>query len=357
MPMRSLTPASVTQRPFGVLPDGTPLEAWTLTSASGLVAEILPYGATLRRLLVPVAEGDPVDVVLGHPTLEACLQDRAYLGVIVGRIAGRVAGGIVFVDGKPVQLVCNEGSNHLHGGARGLSRRLWKAAPVPAADGDAALRLECVSPDGEEGYPGELRIRLTYTATSASNLVLDIEAISDRLTPFSPTHHAYFNLSGGAAGDVLDHTLQIAADTYAPRDPQSSPECRYVPVAQETNDLRAPRTLRSIVSTIDEAHGDLYRIAPRGTDPDLHVAAHLASPQTGIALSVFTTETHLQLYTASAFDGSLHGKSLQTYPRHAGVCFECQGHPNAGRSPEVPGNLLQPGVPNHRRTVFAFSST
>ena len=205
---------SVAVRTFGYLPGGVPIQAWTLSGAGGLVAEIIPYGATVTRLLAPDRDGRLADVVLGFDNLQAYRANRGYLGAMAGRVAGRITGGRFCLDGRVYQLACNDGPNHLHGGLEGFDKKVWTAAATSGAAGAPSLRLTYHSSDEEEGYPGAVDVTVTYTVTDRNVLLAETEAMADRATPLNLTHHSYFNLAGEAAGPVADHELQIHAGRF-----------------------------------------------------------------------------------------------------------------------------------------------
>jgi aldose 1-epimerase len=344
----------MTRRPFGELPSGEAVEAFTLANASGVSAEILTYGCIVRSLRVPDREGRLSDVVLGFERLQAYVEDRAYHGAIVGRIAGRVGGGLLVVEGKEHRLPLNDGLNHLHGGRRGLDRRVWSALPPVALAEAPSLRLTYLSPDGEQGYPGQVRLTVTYALTNENALVVETEATADRPTPVSLTQHSYFNLAGEGSGTVLDHEVSINADAYVPAGPSMAPSDRRERVDGTAADLRTPRRLRDVVPALAGAHGELYVLRASGATAPPPVAI-VADPASGRVLRVSTSEACLQFYTGAGLNGKHPGKSGAPYGPHAGLCLECEGYPHAGRTEAFGDILVRPGQPQRRRTVYAFS--
>lgn len=327
-------------RPFGTLPSGEPVESHLLAGPSGASAEILTLGGIVRSLRVPDRHGALANVVLNHDTLDDYLEDDRYTGAIAGRVAGRIRGARFSLDGTTYHLAANDPPNHLHGGHRGFDKHLWSAEPIAHADGSNSLRLARLSPHGEEGYPGNVSVEVTYTLTVENALVIATTATTDQATPFSLTHHSYFNLAG--AGSAAEHTLQILAETYAPADDHMGLLGRREPVTPE-NDFRAPRRLAEAVPQIFRRHGDLYFLSP-ATDP-LPVVARLADPASGRLLTVRTTEDCLQLYVGAALR-----------PDHSGVCLECEGYPDGPNSPALGDIILRPGHPRQHTTVYAFSN-
>ena len=344
---------------FGYLPGGEPIEAWTLTGAGGLIAEVITYGAVVTRLLVPASGGGHRDVVLGFDNLEAYLSDRGYFGAVVGRVAGRITGASFQLNGETFSLAANDPPNHLHGGVAGFNTRVWKASPESHTNGAPRLHLVYRSRDGEEGYPGETHTTITYSVTDDNLFLIETEAVTDRPTPFSLTFHHYFNLAGEGSGSIDEHELQIHADRFVLTDRQMTLLGQLASVEGRGNDFRFPRRLGDAIPLLLGNHGDLYRVRESdGAGPELrpsHVA-RLAHPGAGLAMDVLTTNTHLQLYTGVGLDGSAHGKSGTPYARHAGVCLECEGYPDGANSPEMGDIILRPPHARREITGYAFRS-
>jgi galactose mutarotase-like enzyme/predicted dehydrogenase len=346
-------------RSFGTLPTGEPVEAWTLTGAGGLVLEAITYGGIVTRLLAPGRRGRLADVVLGYAELASYVDDRCYFGAIVGRVAGRITNARFELDGEVYRLEANDAPNHLHGGTGGFSGRLWAATPVERADGAPSLRLARRSADGEEGYPGNVDVAVTYTVTADNRFLIETEAATDRPTPFALTHHSYFNLAGENAGTIAGHELQIEANEYVPTDERMTLLGKLAPVASGLNDFREPRRLGDAVPSLFQHHGDLYRLREvsdrvQGITPAR--AARLVHEESGRVLEVATTAPYMQLYTGAALDGSIAGKSGAAYPRHAGVCLECQEYADGANTPALGDITLRPGQPRRQVTTYGFSS-
>lgn len=340
-------------RPFGTLPSGEPVTAHTLRGDGGLTLECLDYGGIVTRLLAPDRHGRLADVVLGFDTLEGYLAPQPYLGALVGRVAGRISNARFTLDGRSVPLAANDGANHLHGGRRGFDKHLWSATATTRPDGAPALRLTRTSPDGEEGYPGNLTVAVTYAITADNAFHIESEARTDAPTPFSLTHHAYFNLGGHTSGTVAEHTLEIAADRVVPADADLTLLGRAEPVAG-CNDLRTPRRLGAIMPGLHLRHGDLYLLPDHGGAR--RTAARLAHAASGRILTVVATASCLQLYTGAFLDGSLRGKSGHAYARHAGLCLECEDYPDAPNTPALGDITLRPGRVARHATTYAFTA-
>jgi aldose 1-epimerase len=348
----------MTPHPFGSLPSGEPVESYTLVNDAGASAQVLNYGGIVTSLRMPDRENHLADVVLGFNDLESYLDGNAYIGATVGRIAGRVSGGRIEVDGQTYALACNEGPNHLHGGHRGLDKRLWNAEASRGPDGASTLRLAYTSPDGEEGYPGTLDISVEYTLTASNAFVVETLATSDRPTPLSIAQHSYFNLAGEGSGTISHHEYMILADEYVPADETMRLTDRREQVAGSSADFRFPRRLQEALPSLHRGHGDIYVL--RAPDaPGLRssrLAARVSDDRTGRVLDVFTDESCLQFYTGVALDGTRAGKAGKYYGPHAGFCMECHGYPNALGVGGFGDVLVRPDRPQRRRTVYAFST-
>jgi aldose 1-epimerase len=352
----ALSPQS---RVLGQLPSGESVEAWMLTGSGGLQLEVITYGGIVTRLLAPDREGRFADIVLGFRELESYLAGHPYFGAIIGRVAGRIAGARFTLDEKTYELAPNQAPNHLHGGVEGFDKKIWTATPMDVPYGGSSLRLSYRSRDGEEGYPGTVDVTVTYTITGDNCLAIHTEAVTDRPTPFNITHHSYFNLCGEGSGSIADHELQIHADQYVPVDEHLTLLGRYRSVSGQANDFRESRRLGAAIPNLFLNHGDLYLLRKSGSgrfSAELAPAACLVEAHSGRALNVSTTETHLQLYTAAALDGTLTGKSGVRYGRHAGICLECHGYPDGANAPLFSDNILRPERPQRHTTMYAFST-
>jgi len=350
--------SSLQSRAFGHLPTGEPVEAWLLSGAGGMQLETITYGGIVTRLLVPDRNGQLADVVLGFGSLEPYLKDTNYFGAIVGRVAGRIPGAQFHLDGELFTLAVNDPPNHLHGERFGFDKAMWSASAIARPDRAPALRLRRRSPDGEEGYPGNVDVSVTYTVTDENHLLVETEAATDKPTPFSLTHHSYFNLAREGSGSVLDHQLQIEADAFVPTDALMTPLGRLESVG--VNDFRNARRLGDAIPLLFQNHGDLYQLRrpnPIGLEREPALAARLVDPASQRTMEVFTDAPFLQLYTAVALDGSIQGKSGVAYPQHAAVCLECQSYPGTANVPDLGDIILRPGELQRHTTAYAFSAS
>lgn len=344
-------------QPYGSLPSGQRIEAYTLANASGASVQVITYGGIITSLRVPDRAGHYADVVLGFNGLASYAAGHPFFGAIVGRIAGRVTGGRLIVEGRSYPLALTDGPNHLHGGRIGFDKRVWTAQPVKRADGADSLRLTYRSPDGEEGYPGTLDIAVTYSLTAGYELIIETEATADRSTPLSLTNHSYFNLAGEGSGSVADHEIQIHADAFVPTDDSLTLSGRREPVAGHACDFNRPRRLGDVLPQLFKSHGDVYVLGDGtgGGAMEPRAVAHVVEPHSGRKLTVSTNEPCLQFYTGIALDGTFVGKSGRPYGRHAGLCLECEGYPDGASLPELGDIMVYPDRPQRRTTIYAFS--
>ncbi len=345
--------AGISSRPFGNLPDGRATRLFTLSNGRGLACDITDYGGIVTALRVTRPDGSVVDVVLGFDTLEGYLGPHPYFGAIIGRVAGRISGAKFQLHGREYPLAANNAPNHLHGGHGGFDKQLWEAE-VPANDGEPSLRLSYFSPDGEEGYPGNVRVTVVYSLTDKNELVIRYDAETDRATPLSLTNHSYFNLAGEAGGDVGGQVLRIFSDEIAATDEAMTLLGTRVPVVGRGNDFNQPRRLSEAIPELLNHHGDNYFIR-RSASGELVPAAILKNPASGLTMTTLTTQDSVQLYSASFLDGTLIGKSGVPYAKHAGLCLECQACPAAVHDPSLGDIILRPGERYDHTTIYAFS--
>jgi aldose 1-epimerase len=351
-------------QPFGKLPDGHPAQLFTLQLPNGVRADLTDYGATLVRLRVPDRAGRLDDVALGFDSVEKYAAHSAYIGGIVGRFGNRIAAGRFTLDGKTHSLVTNNSPGgrpcHLHGGLRGFDKVLWEAEAA-SVDGAPALRLSYHSPNGEEGYPGNVTLTVTYSLPENGSLRIDYEAVSDRPTPLNPTNHAYFNLRDEGAGDILTHELTIHASRYTPVDAGMIPTGRIEPVHGTPLDFTTAHRIGERVDARHEQllHGSGYdhnfvADVPPSSKPALIASVH--EPQSGRLMEVLTTEPGVQFYSGNHLDGSLIGKTGRTYPRRSGFCLETQHFPDSPNQPDFPDTILRPGRTFRSTTIYRFSA-
>jgi aldose 1-epimerase len=350
--------ASVEKIAFGKTQDGTPVDLYMLTNANGLRAKVITYGAILTELHVPDRNGKLDDVVLGFDNLESYLKGHPLFGAVVGRVANRIGGAKFTLDGQEYKLAANNGRNSIHGGRRGFDKVVWQGEPVAAQDG-VAIKLSYRSSDGEEGFPGNLSVALTYTLTNQNELRLDYTATTDKPTPVNLTNHSYFNLAGaGSAGDVLGHELMLAADQYTPADNELIPTGEIKPVAGTPLDFTKPTPIGARIEQLRERPygGYDHNYVLNSGGKALALGARVYEPKTGRVMEMSTTQPGVQLFTANGMSGKLKGKGGAAYPRHGGFCLETQHFPDSVNKPNFPSVILRPGVTYRQTTVFKFST-
>ncbi|MFN6016520.1 MAG: aldose epimerase family protein [Verrucomicrobiota bacterium] len=352
----SNTTASIHRRPFGNLPDGRAAELFTLNNGCGLSCDITNYGGIITALRVTRADGSEVDVVLGFDNLQDYLGPHPCFGTIVGRVAGRISGAKFHLDGRDYPLAANDAPNHLHGGPGGFDKQLWDAEIVEK-DGIPTLQLSYLSRDGEEGYPGNLRAKVSYSLSPKNELVIHYDAETDKATPLSLTNHSYFNLAGEGSGDVSDQWLQVFSDEIASTDAAMTLLGTKASVEGKGNDFNKLRRLGDAIPQLLNHHGDNHFIRRQAHEKGkLLVTAVMSDPASGLVMTTLTTQDSVQIFTATVLDGSLIGKSGKPYIKHAGMCFECQACPGAVHTPELGEIILRPGERYDHTTVYAFSN-
>jgi aldose 1-epimerase len=339
--------------------DGQRVELYTLTNSRGVEAKITNYGATVVSLKVPDRAGRFADVLLGYDTLEDYRQSTFYVGTVIGRYANRIAGGRFTLNGKEYKLAVNNGENHLHGGLKGFDKVVWKARPLRARGG-AALELTYLSPDGEEGYPGNLSVRVVYTLTERDELKIEYTATADQDTVVNLTNHAYFNLAGQGNGDILKHKLQINADRFIPADEKSIPTGELRSVSGTPFDFRRATAIGARIEQDDEqlkfGRGYDHTFVINGRAGTLRRAATASEPLTGRVLEVWTTEPGMQLYTGNYLESTMASKGGKTYGQRHGFCLETQHFPDSPNKPHFPSTVLRKGGRYNSTTIYRFSA-
>jgi aldose 1-epimerase len=345
----------VTRAPFGTLPDGTPIELFTLTNRQGIEARAMTYGGIILSLRVPDRQGRLEDIVLGHDAAAPYARNNSpYFGAIVGRYGNRIAKGLFALDGTAYKLATNNGPNHLHGGVKGFDKVTWHGEPL-----DDGVALTYTSADGEEGYPGALKARVTYRLTDRNELVVDYQATTDKPTIVNLTQHTYFNLAGQGRRDILDHELEIDADRYTPVDATLIPSGELAPVEGTPFDFRRSTRIGARIDDKDQqlVNGlgyDHNFVLNRGGDDGLQHAVRVVEPSTGRTLDIATTEPGLQFYSGNFLDGTITGKQDRVYQRRYGFCLETQHFPDSPNHSQFPSTILRPNQTYRSRTVMTF---
>jgi aldose 1-epimerase len=346
--------AAVTHSTFGKLPDGSAVEAYTLSSPD-VTLKVISYGARVVALDTKNRDGQMGDVVLGYNSAEAYEKDsKTYFGTVPGRYANRIANGRFTLDGKPYQITINDGPNSLHGGKVGFDRHNWQSKEIPGG-----VEFTLVSPDGDQGFPGAMTAHVRYTL-SGNTVKIEYSATTTKPTVVNLTNHTYFNLAGEGNPSILDEKLALDANQYTPVNSTLIPTGQIAPVAGTPFDFTHPTTIGSRINENNQqlkfAGGYDQNWVLRGTPGQLRPAAKVYDPVSGRVLSVETTEPGIQFYTGNFLDGTLTGKSGKPYVKRSGLCLETQHFPDSPNHPNFPSTVLEPGHTFHSETTWTFTT-
>jgi len=350
---------------YGKLPDGGEVTRYTLRNSCGSMVRVLSLGCILESIQLGNRDGKIEDITLGYDRLEDWLENRNYFGAVVGRIAGRIGGAKFPLEGREVQLAVNRKTEnescHIHGGEVGLSRRLWEGRPVKTGEGEG-VRLSYHSPDGEEGYPGNVDFEVLYILTESNALRIEMKATTDCATPVNPANHAYWNLSGDPARPVLDHEVTLPGPEILEIGESMIPTGRRLNVRETPFDFSKPT---AIGARIDRDHVQLQRaggydhywILPEQEDESMiRMAARVREPVSGRVMELLTNQPGVVFYTGNFLGEGGPFKGGAKYPRRGGLCLETQGYPDAPNHPEFPGCILRPGEKYNHIMVYQFST-
>ncbi|RJP68176.1 MAG: galactose mutarotase [Ignavibacteriales bacterium] len=349
----------IEKKSFGKLSDGSEVYIYTLINTSGVEAQITNYGAIVVSLKVPDRNGKLEDVVLGYDNLEGYIADKSFFGAIVGRYGNRIAKGKFELDGKSYQLTINDGENHLHGGLIGFHKKIWTAEEVKSPEGKA-LKLTYKSEDGEQGYPGNVILSVTYTLTDKNELVINYEGTTDKITILNPTHHSYFNLSGNPQSTILNELLMIDADSTTPVGPGLIPTGKLESVEGSPMDFRTPTAIGLRINDDYEqlklGQGYDHNWVLNNYDGKLRNVVSLYDSASGRYMEVFTDQPGMQFYSGNFLDGSIKGKNGVVYNYRTGLCLEAQRYPDSPNQPQFPSATLKPGETYKQTTIYKFST-
>ena len=351
----------IREEAFGKTGDGRPVDLFTLTNPNGMEVRAMTYGGIIVSIRVPDKNGKIADVVLGHEKLEGYLPNPPYLGAIVGRYANRIAKGAFTLDGAKYTLPKNDGPNTLHGGLSGFNQKVWEGREFKNAKG-VGVAFTYLSKDGEEGFPGNLKTKVSYTLTNENQLILDYEATTDKATPLNLSQHSYFNLAGEGNDDILNHVIMLNADRFTPVDKTLIPTGELRPVQGTPLDFNHPTAIGARIDDPYEqlalGHGYDHNFVLNRADKDggLTLAARVHEPTSGRVLEVSTTEPAVQFYSGNFLDGTIVGKNGHVYKRRYGFCLETQHYPDSPNHSDFPSTILKPGETLHSETIFKFST-
>jgi len=347
----------IRKQPFGTTNEKKPVELYTLSNKNGVEAGIITYGGIVVSLKLPDRKGTVREVTLGYDSLDGYLKNNSpYFGALIGRYANRIGNGRFSLGGREYRLATNSNGSHLHGGNQGFDKAVWKATEVRGPK-SVGLKLDYVSPDGEEGYPGTLSATAVYTLTTDNELRIDYSATTDRDTIVNLTNHAYFNLAGD--GNILKHRLMINADRFTPISEAFIPTGEVRSVKGTPMDFTKPTAIGARINQKDEqlirGNGYDHNWVLNRKDNKLSLAARVEEPTSGRVLEVLTTEPGVQFYTGNFLDGTIKGIGGKVYQQRAGFCLETQHFPDSPNHPNFPSTVLKPGQKYATTTVYKFS--
>jgi len=354
--MQTKEPTQITKESFGTSPQGEAVDIYTLTNEEGMEAKITNYGGIVTALKVKDAEGKFDDVVLGFDKLQSYIDNNPYFGALIGRYGNRIAKGQFSLDGTSYELATNNMGNHLHGGLKGFDKVVWNAETKNTEEGQQLI-LSYTSPDGEEGYPGKLKTKVTYTLTKDNTLRIAYEATTDKKTIVNLTNHSYFNLSGDPTQKVLSHEVMINAEQYVPVDEILIPTGELAPVKDTPFDFSEPKTIGQHIGSEHEqvVRGKGYDHCWVLNKEGMGLAARVYEPQSGRVMEVYTTEPGVQFYTGNFLNGSVKGKNGIAYGQRTAFCLETEHYPDSPNQPNFPSVELSPGETYNSTTEYRFS--
>ncbi|MCE7064487.1 aldose epimerase family protein [Dyadobacter sp. CY326] len=350
--------STISKESFGKLPDGQEADLYTLTNAKGMTVNITNYGGIITKIMAPDKKGEFADVVLGFDSLAPYLAENPFFGALVGRYGNRIAKGKFKLNGQEYKLAINNGPNSLHGGTKGFNRVLWKATEINK-DSTVGLQLEYTSKDMEEGYPGNLTVKVVYTLDNDNSLSIDYTATTDKPTVLNLTNHSYFNLTG-LKRDILDHEVKIESDSIVPVDTTLIPTGKLRAVEGTPFDFRKSTKISAGINKTEDEQiknggGYDHCWVLKRTEPGLMLFATAKDPESGRILEAFTTEPAVQFYSGNFLDGTLKGKNA-TYVKRFGFCLETEHYPDSPNQPQFPSTELKPGETYKSTTKYRFSA-
>ena len=338
---------------YGRTPEGREIEIFSLKNSAGVSVGVITYGCIITSVQTPDRNGKTGEITLGFDSLEGYLGPHPYFGALVGRFANRIAAGRFQLEGKQYALACNEnGRNHLHGGKVGFDKRIWRAEELREEDA-VGVRFSYHSPDGEEGYPGELEITVTYSLNEANELSFDYRAETSRTTPINLTNHTYWNLSGPGSGMIYDHLLSLHCSRYLPVNEQLIPTGEVLPVEGIPLDFRKQKAIGRDIDQLPVGYDHCFIAEREGAGPA--PVGQVVDPASGRGFELATTKPAVQLYTGNFLDG-IRGAGGRVFDRHTALCLETEYYPDAPNHPEFPSAVLRPGETYHHTTVHRFFS-
>jgi aldose 1-epimerase len=344
---------------YGKLANDCKVYLYSLKNRYGTQVNIINYGAIITNIFVKDREGKLSDVVLGYDSLNGYIEDKSFIGTVVGRYANRISKGRFRLNGKEYQLALNNGEHHLHGGPGGFYKVLWEDEPVENKSVEDSLSLTYVSQDGDQGYPGTVLMKVIYTLTSENELKIYYEGTTDKLTILNPTHHSYFNLSGDFNKTILNHELMIDADYYTPIDKGQIPTGELADVEYTPMDFQTSKSIGIHINDnfkqLEYGNGYDHNWVLNNYNRNVRKVASLYEPETGRFMEILTDQPGLQFYSGNSINGSIPGKNGIEYKFRTGLCLETQHFPDSPNKPEFPSVTLKPGETYKQITIYKFS--
>ena len=355
-PQSKTSVLSISKKLFGTAPEGA-VDLYTLSNANQMSVEILTFGGIIKAIYCPDKNGKIENVILGFNTLKPYLETHPYFGAIVGRYGNRIANGKFNIDGTEYNLATNNSPNHLHGGLKGFDKVIWQAREFKDNE-KIGLELSYLSKDMEEGYPGNLNVKVTYSLNNQNELSIDYEAVTDKKTICNLTNHSYFNLAGEGKGNILNHQLVIHADSITPVNEHLIPTGEPMVVQGTPFDFRSGKKMGEEIDSNNEqikyGGGFDHNFILKGNSESLPIIAKVSEPESGREMEILTTEPGVQFYTGNFLDGTLIGSGNQPYQKRAGFCLETQHYPDSPNQPNFPSTILEVGETYKTTTVYRF---
>ncbi|HEY1686949.1 MAG TPA: aldose epimerase family protein [Tepidisphaeraceae bacterium] len=342
----------IEKQPFGTADTGQKVDLFTLSNDNGMRIKVITFGGRISELLVPDRGGKSENIVCGFDSLKAYEHKNPYFGATIGRVANRIGGGHFQIDHKPYKTPVNNGPNTLHGGLIGFDRRVWQADETEV-NGHKILRLRYFSPDGEEGFPGNMHATATFALTDNNEMHLTWEATSDLPTPVNMTNHSYFNLKGPGTSTILDHRLTLYADRYTPTDENLIPTGDIASVKDTPYDFLQPHAIGERIAQTSHGYDTNYVL--NGAMGHMKHAAKVQEDSTGRVMEVHTTQPGIQFYSGNFLDGSVVGNG-GAYPRYGALCLETQHFPDSVHHPNFPSTIIRPGMEYRQASIYRFST-
>lgn len=350
-------PFKIEKTVFGKTDGGTVVYLYTLSNSDNMTVKITNYGGIVTSIMVPDKEGKVGDVVLGFDSLSKYETKSPYFGALIGRYGNRIAKGKFKLNSKEYKLATNDGQNHLHGGVKGFDKRVWEPKEIMGPD-SVGLELTYLSKDGEEGYPGNLKVRVIYSLNEKNELRIDYHAVTDKETIINLTHHSYFNLKDDGKSNIYSHLLKINADYYTPIDSTLIPTGQIAPVENTPFDFRKFTQIGKRIHEDNQqlkfAGGYDHNFVLRGKNGEMKMAAEVMEDSSGRTMEVWTTQPGLQFYSGNFLDGSLIGKYGIRYVHRSAFCLETQHYPDSPNEPSFPSTVLKPGEIYQTTTIYKF---